>query len=86
MERKFTYGIYWYNQHLPLISFKAHNMKEADKMAWEILKNWNYEGTFFIEKLDGNKCKRWVIHYGEYKAEDYERDPWYISKIRRKIK
>ena len=87
MERKSIYGIYWLDRQIPLFSFKAKNRFEADKIARTTIRKWEYEGTFKLEKLDGNKFKEpFYLYIGEYKAEDYEQDPWYISSIRRKIK
>lgn len=75
MERKFTYGVKWYDEQLPLFSIKAHNMPEADKKAREIIAKEGYEGTFILRKLTGGKCKDWIIYYGEYKpkiTEEYK--------------
>ena len=87
MNRKSTYGVYWLDKHIPLVSFKAKNRLEAEKIAKATVTKWEYEGTFKLEKLDGNRFKEpYYLYIGEYKAEDYEQDPWYISSIRRKIK
>lgn len=87
MERKFTYGIYWLDKTTPLLSFKAKDRLEAEKIAKTAITKWEYEGTFALIKLDGKKFKTpFYLYIGEYKGEDYERDPWYVSNIRRKIK
>ena len=87
MNRKSTYGVYQLDKHIPLVNKKKKNRFEAEKIAKAIVTKWEYEGTFKLEKLDGNKFKEpYYLYIGEYKAEDYEQDPWYISSIRRRIK